>query len=55
MEYEKLLEIVGDEAVFESGLLLAGSEDPLNVYRQRNNPRLVNSPEVRKKLHPPQR
>ena len=34
MEYEKLLEIVGDEAVFESGLLLAGSEDPLNVYRQ---------------------
>ncbi len=34
MEFEELLEIVGDEPVFETSLLLAGDVDPANVYRQ---------------------
>jgi predicted transcriptional regulator of viral defense system len=34
MEFARLLEIVGDEPVFESGLLLAGDVDPANVRRQ---------------------
>ncbi len=34
MEFENLLAIVGDEPVFESGLLLAGQRDPKNVRRQ---------------------
>jgi len=34
MEFSQLLEIVGDEPVFETGLLLAGDVDPANVRRQ---------------------
>ncbi len=34
MEFEELLEIVGLEPVFETGLLLAGDVDPGNVRRQ---------------------
>jgi predicted transcriptional regulator of viral defense system len=34
MEFTELLEIVGDEPVFETGLLLAGEVDPVNVRRQ---------------------
>ena len=34
MEFEQALEIVGDEPVFETGLLLAGGVDPANVRRQ---------------------
>ncbi|MFQ5594821.1 MAG: hypothetical protein ACE5HA_11810 [Anaerolineae bacterium] len=34
MEYKQLLEIVGDEPVFETGLLLCGDVDPLHVRRQ---------------------
>ena len=34
MEYERLLELVGDEPVFESALLLAGSINPKNVRLQ---------------------
>jgi predicted transcriptional regulator of viral defense system len=34
MEFAQLLEIVGDEPVFETGLLLAGDVDPANVRRQ---------------------
>jgi predicted transcriptional regulator of viral defense system len=34
MKFEELLEIVGDEPVFETGLLLAGEVDPANVRRQ---------------------
>jgi predicted transcriptional regulator of viral defense system len=34
MEYSQLLETVGDEAVFETGLLLAGDVDPADVRRQ---------------------
>ena len=34
MEFSTLLEIVGDEPVFETGLLLAGDVDPANVRRQ---------------------
>jgi predicted transcriptional regulator of viral defense system len=34
MEFEDLLAIVGDEPVFESGLLLAGQRDPKDVRRQ---------------------
>jgi len=34
MEFSQLLEIVGDEPVFESGLLLAGEVDPSDVRRQ---------------------
>jgi predicted transcriptional regulator of viral defense system len=34
MELRNLLEIVGDEPVFETGLLLAGDVDPANVRRQ---------------------
>lgn len=34
MEFSQLLEIVGDEPVFETGLLLAGDVDPTNVRRQ---------------------
>jgi predicted transcriptional regulator of viral defense system len=34
MEFSHLLEIVGDEPVFETGLLLAGDVDPANVRRQ---------------------
>lgn len=34
MEFTRLLEIVGDEPVFETGLLLAGGVDPANVRRQ---------------------
>jgi len=34
MEFEQLLEIVGDEPIFEPGLLLAGDVDPANARRQ---------------------
>lgn len=34
MEYKQLLEIVGDEPVFETGLLLCGDVDPVHVRRQ---------------------
>ncbi len=34
MEFVQLLEIVGDEPVFETGLLLAGDVEPKNVRRQ---------------------
>jgi len=34
MEFTELLEIVGDEPVFETGLLLVGEVDPANVRRQ---------------------
>lgn len=34
MEFRKLLEIVGDEPVFETGLLLSGDVDPVDVRRQ---------------------
>jgi predicted transcriptional regulator of viral defense system len=34
MEFSRLLEIVGNEPVFETGLLLAGDVDPVNVRRQ---------------------
>jgi predicted transcriptional regulator of viral defense system len=34
MKFERLLEIVGDEPVFEAGLLLAGDIDPSDVRRQ---------------------
>jgi hypothetical protein len=34
MKFSDLLRIVGDEPLFETGLLLAGDEDPRNVRRQ---------------------
>jgi predicted transcriptional regulator of viral defense system len=34
MEFEKLLKIVSDEPVFETGLLLAGHVNPVHVRRQ---------------------
>lgn len=34
MEFERLLEIVGDEPVFETGLLLAGDVDQNHIRRQ---------------------
>lgn len=34
MDFARLLEIVGDEPVFETGLLLAGRVDPAQVRRQ---------------------
>ena len=34
MDFGELLEAVGDEPVFETGLLLAGDVDPLDVRRQ---------------------
>jgi hypothetical protein len=34
MEFTRLVEIVGDEPVFETGLLLAGDVDPNDVRRQ---------------------
>ena len=34
MEFRELVEIVGDEPVFETGLLLAGEVDPADVRRQ---------------------
>lgn len=34
MEFKRLLEIVDDEPVFETGLLLAGDVDPADVRRQ---------------------
>lgn len=34
MEFSRLLDIVGDAPVFETGLLLAGSVDPVDVRRQ---------------------
>jgi len=34
MEFTRLIEIVGDESVFETGLLLAGEVDPNDVRRQ---------------------
>lgn len=34
MEFARLLEIAGDEPVFETGLLLAGDVDPAGVRRQ---------------------
>jgi predicted transcriptional regulator of viral defense system len=34
MEFRRLLEIVGDEPVFDTGLLLAGEVDPADVRRQ---------------------
>ena len=34
MEFSQLLEIVGAEPVFETGLLLAGNVDPANIRRQ---------------------
>jgi hypothetical protein len=34
MNFQRLVEIVGDEPVFETGLLLAGDVDPADVRRQ---------------------
>jgi len=34
MKFEELLEMVGDEPLFETGFLLAGPVDPANVHRQ---------------------
>lgn len=34
MKFEELLTAVGDEPLFETGLLLAGDVDPANVHRQ---------------------
>src|SRR4030042_4299618 len=34
MKYDRLQEIVGDEPLFETGLLLAGDVDPASVRRQ---------------------
>jgi predicted transcriptional regulator of viral defense system len=34
MEFKHVLDVVGDEAVFETGLLLAGGVDPNNVRKQ---------------------
>lgn len=34
MKYEDLLQILGDEVLFETGLLLAGDVDPNDVHRQ---------------------
>ena len=34
MEFSRLLEIVADEPVFDTGLLLAGAVDPLDVRKQ---------------------
>jgi predicted transcriptional regulator of viral defense system len=34
MEFTELLDIIGDEPVFETGLLLAGEVDPVDVRRQ---------------------
>ena len=34
MKFARLLEIVGDEPVFETGLLLCGDVDPADVRRQ---------------------
>lgn len=34
MEFERLLEIVGDEPIFETGLLLSGDVDPADMRRQ---------------------
>jgi hypothetical protein len=34
MKFQRLLEIVGDEPVFEAALLLAGDVNPANVRRQ---------------------
>ena len=34
MKFTRLVEIVGDEPVFETGVLLAGDVDPANVRRQ---------------------
>jgi predicted transcriptional regulator of viral defense system len=34
MEFNKLLKIIGDEPVFETGLLLAGQVNPIHVRRQ---------------------
>jgi predicted transcriptional regulator of viral defense system len=34
MNFQRLVEIVGDEPVFETGLLLAGDMDPADVRRQ---------------------
>jgi len=34
MEYSELLEIIGDEPVFETGLLLAGDINPADIRRQ---------------------
>ena len=38
MKFEHLLQIVGDEALFETGLLLAGSIDPNDVQRAIGQP-----------------
>ena len=34
MEFQELLHVVGDEPLFETGLLLAGDVNPDNVRRQ---------------------
>jgi predicted transcriptional regulator of viral defense system len=34
MKFEELLSLIGDEPVFETGLLLAGDVDPAEVHRQ---------------------
>jgi predicted transcriptional regulator of viral defense system len=34
MEFARLIEIVGHEPIFETGLLLAGEVNPANVHRQ---------------------
>jgi len=34
MDFTYLLQVVGDEPVFETGLLLAGDVDPVDVRRQ---------------------
>ena len=34
MDFRDLVEIVGDEPVFDTGLLLAGAVDPADLHRQ---------------------
>jgi len=34
MEYTDLVEIIGDEPVFETGLLLSGDANPRDIHRQ---------------------
>jgi len=40
MEFKHLIEIVGDEPVFETGLLLAGEVGPGNVRRHGHQRRV---------------
>ncbi len=34
MEFDHLLQVVGDEPVYETGLLLAGAADAADVHKQ---------------------